>query len=116
MSHKLNNIQSAVDYWKERYEEERAIVDKIWAILGNPTYKELKGKSIYELIEDLKFQNDILKIRGRPSPTEEELEKIFADWKPEIKPASKEDCELLGIEWTKELEKAYNDYLNKEKK
>lgn len=34
--------------------EERRIVDRIWAILGSPSYEDLNGKSIYDLITDLK--------------------------------------------------------------
>ncbi len=31
--------------------EERRIVDRIWAIFGSPTYEELQGKSIYDLVQ-----------------------------------------------------------------
>lgn len=34
--------------------EDYQIVAKIWEQLGNPTYEELKGKSIHDLIDDLK--------------------------------------------------------------
>jgi len=33
---------------------ERAIVSRIWTQLGSPTYAQLKGRSIYDLIEELK--------------------------------------------------------------
>lgn len=33
--------------------EERAIVDRIWSMLGRPSYESLKGRSIYDLIADL---------------------------------------------------------------
>jgi hypothetical protein len=49
-----NYCDNEVDMWKRKYEEERAIVDRIWKILGNPTYEQLGGKSIYELVEELK--------------------------------------------------------------
>ena len=32
----------------------RAIVSKIWIQLGSPTYEQLKGQSIYDLIDELK--------------------------------------------------------------
>ena len=33
---------------------ERVIVSRIWTQLGSPTYEQLKGRSIYDLIEELK--------------------------------------------------------------
>lgn len=35
----------------ERAEEEKAIVNRIWSMFGNPSYKELNWRSIYDLIE-----------------------------------------------------------------
>ena len=34
----------------------RAIVSKIWVQLGSPTYQQLKGRSIYDLIDELKAE------------------------------------------------------------
>lgn len=34
--------------------EERNIVDRIWDIFGRPSYNDLRGRSIYDLIGDLK--------------------------------------------------------------
>ena len=33
---------------------ERAIVSRIWVKLGSPTYKQLKGRSIYDLIDEMR--------------------------------------------------------------
>ena len=33
---------------------ERAIVSRIWVQLGSPTYADLKGRSIYDLIDEIK--------------------------------------------------------------
>ena len=33
------------------YEEQRAIVAEIWRILGSPSYEQLAGRSIYDLIQ-----------------------------------------------------------------
>ena len=46
------------DYFELRRElaDERAIVDRIWMLLGNPSYEELKGLSIYDLITTLQTQ------------------------------------------------------------
>ena len=38
--------------FEQLYKEEQAIVDRCWQALGISTYKEAKGKSIYEIIED----------------------------------------------------------------
>ena len=35
---------------------ERAIVSRIWVQLGSPTYEQLKGRSIYDLIDELKAE------------------------------------------------------------
>ena len=35
---------------------ERAIVSRIWTQLGSPTYAQLKGRSIYDLIDELKAE------------------------------------------------------------
>ena len=35
---------------------ERAIVSRIWVQLGSPTYAQLKGRSIHDLIDDLKAE------------------------------------------------------------
>ncbi len=42
---------------RERFEEEHAIVDRIWKQLGFPTYEQLNGRSIYDLIDELKSGN-----------------------------------------------------------
>ena len=34
----------------------RAIVSKIWVQLGSPTYEQLKGRSIYDLIDEMKAE------------------------------------------------------------
>jgi len=35
---------------------ERAIVSRIWVQLGSPTYEQLKGRSIYDLIDEMKAE------------------------------------------------------------
>ena len=35
-----------------RLAEETAIVDRIWDQLGSPSYEELKGRSIHDLIDE----------------------------------------------------------------
>ena len=38
--------------------EETKIVDRIWDLFGRPTYKELAGRSIYDLISSLQAALD----------------------------------------------------------
>ena len=41
---------------KDELENERAIVSRIWVQLGSPTYAQLKGRSIYDLIDEMKAE------------------------------------------------------------
>ena len=45
------SIIAAIRSLQAQLEGERGIVNRIWAIFGSPSYKELKGRSIYDLIE-----------------------------------------------------------------
>ncbi len=38
-----------------RAAEEKSIVDRIWAMFGSPDYKELRGRSIYDLIQSQSY-------------------------------------------------------------
>jgi hypothetical protein len=42
----------------ENYEREKAIVTRVWEQLGNPSYESLNGRSIYDLIDELKAERD----------------------------------------------------------
>jgi len=44
------------------YAEEKKIVDRIWEQLGSPTYEQLAGRSIYDLIGAALAENVRLKI------------------------------------------------------
>jgi hypothetical protein len=50
---------------QSRLEEETKIVSQIWIQLGNPTYEELHGRSIFDLVDELKAN------QGRPVVTKE---------------------------------------------
>ena len=41
---------------KDELENERAIVSRIWFQLGSPTYAQLKGRSIYDMIDEMKAE------------------------------------------------------------
>lgn len=40
------------------HDAKREIVGRIWKQLGSPTYEELKGRSIYDLIDEIKDERD----------------------------------------------------------
>jgi hypothetical protein len=46
-------VDMMTKYLRDQYEEEYAIVDKIWSMLGRPSSKELAGRSIFDLIQEL---------------------------------------------------------------
>lgn len=39
-----------------KFESEKDIVSRIWVQLGSPTYSELAGRSIYDLIDEMKAE------------------------------------------------------------
>ncbi len=56
---KLNRaLTKERDTFKCDFDEEVKIVNRIWALLGSPSYEELKGRSIYDLIDTLKRERD----------------------------------------------------------
>src|SRR5229473_4803677 len=46
----VEDAASEIAALRSRLAEETAIVDRIWDMLGRPSYEELKGRSIYDLI------------------------------------------------------------------
>jgi hypothetical protein len=53
--------------------EERAIVDRIWRQLGSPTYEQLAGRSIYDLIDELKQRAFSAPLEKEPSFDRDDL-------------------------------------------
>ena len=51
---KAEQDNSAINEIELRFS--RAIVSKIWVQLGSPTYEQLKGRSIYDLIDEMKAE------------------------------------------------------------
>ena len=41
---------------EREFAAERAIVSRIWVQLGSPSYEQLKGRSIYDLIDEMKAE------------------------------------------------------------
>lgn len=53
-------LQKEIERLTAELKEERAIVDRIWALFGTPSYEELKGRSIYDLISELQARVEAL--------------------------------------------------------
>lgn len=47
-----------IDHLRSLNKDAHAIIDRIWAIFGQPTYEELAGRSIYDLIRELKERDE----------------------------------------------------------
>lgn len=46
-------LRGEIERLRTKLDEETKIVDRIWELLGNPGYDDLKGRSIYDLIQEL---------------------------------------------------------------
>jgi hypothetical protein len=62
--------------------EEKAIVDRIWKLFGPPTYEELKGRSIYELIQGV--QKEKAELERKLADARDELNISRRQWKNEV--------------------------------
>jgi len=52
----ITALKKEIAALKVELADEKAIVDRIWAIFGTPSYEELKGRSIYDMITNLQIQ------------------------------------------------------------
>jgi hypothetical protein len=46
-----------------QYEEEKEIVARIWKFLGSPSFEELKGRTLYDLISEK--EGELLRLQTR---------------------------------------------------
>lgn len=51
---KLDQAATEIASLREKLAKETGIVARIWGQLGSPSYEELKGRSIHDLIDELK--------------------------------------------------------------
>lgn len=49
---KLDSAEQARDNARVLYDQEFAIVARIWTLYGNPSYDDLKGRSIFDLVKE----------------------------------------------------------------
>ena len=54
LENELTAMTARAEKAEADFATERAIVSRIWVQLGSPTYAELKGRSIYDLIDEMK--------------------------------------------------------------
>ncbi|KNY36069.1 hypothetical protein [Agrobacterium sp. SUL3] len=47
-----------IEHLKNLNADAHAVISKIWEILGNPTYEQLEGRTIYDLVEGAKKDSD----------------------------------------------------------
>lgn len=57
----LERVNATLHNFKDSFEREYAIVHKIWEQLGLPSYEELNGRSIHDLIDEIKTDRDSLR-------------------------------------------------------
>lgn len=63
-------VQAALNEVSDKLRDESAIVRRIWQILGSPTYEDLDGRSIYDLITDLKAERTTLTLANRTAESQ----------------------------------------------
>lgn len=74
----LLSTAERIERLDEKYHEEKLIVDRIWKMLGCTTYADVKGKSIYELIEDVQSERDKLRTQlAAVTKERNELKQMF---------------------------------------
>ena len=56
----IAHLQQLLDEAQRQFREEKNIVNRIWALFGPPSYEELNGKSIYDLITHLQQREKVL--------------------------------------------------------
>ncbi len=61
LSEEKASLLAERDALRAELDEERAIVDRIWSQFGTPSYESLKGRTIYDLIEEVKAERDALR-------------------------------------------------------
>jgi len=50
----MSKLSEQIENLEFNFKEEQKIVDRIWQILGSPSYESLKGRSIFDLITELR--------------------------------------------------------------
>jgi flavorubredoxin len=60
----LSDVDAAIDLIERQAAEVSELsktISQIWLQLGNPTYEELNGRSIHDLIDEIKAENKKLR-------------------------------------------------------
>lgn len=80
----IERLRSENALHASRYEDACSIINRIWALFGTPSYAELNGRSIYDLIAGTQKENAIL--RARVAELEAELAEAKSDLEWERNP------------------------------
>ena len=64
IAEQLSTLRARNEALTAERDEERGIVDRIWDLFGRPSYAELNGRSIYDLITALQARAESLERRN----------------------------------------------------
>lgn len=99
----IHRLQAEVAELRRRYDEEVAIVNRIWAIFGTPSYEELQGKTIYDLVQAAQDESQqVAELRESLNVAESLLGKITMDLQQEQWQDARELIQGLIIDFTKD--------------
>ena len=51
-SDEIAALNAEIEHLKSLNNDAHAIIDKIWAIFGTPTYEQLEGRTIYDMVQN----------------------------------------------------------------
>lgn len=75
----LAQLREQVESLTRERDDQAAIVARIWKMLGSPTYEELAGRSIYDLIGALQAKVEALEAALRR--VQDEANTVCGDWR-----------------------------------
>jgi cell division septum initiation protein DivIVA len=78
----LHAAADRIEQLERELAEEKSIVDRIWDQLGRPSYEALKGRSIYDLIDELK--SELADLRIKMAGCSREYESLLAEARTEL--------------------------------
>lgn len=48
----IDKLKAEAKHLRTLNDDAHAVIARIWAIFGNPSYEELKGRTIYDLVQE----------------------------------------------------------------
>ena len=103
---KLAEVERETERWRELFNDEYRIVERIWAIFDSPTYQELNGSDIYSLINSLKAERDA--VLAKLAACERERDTAFTGWSTSTDRVINAEAERdAAVAMLRELEAAF---------